>query len=381
MCQGTGSIRPGALSNMSASEHHIGVCIATLGVGTIINAALYTGSKPIDPAAVSSQGGEVYSIIAGQGCEVYTIEMKHFHTLCHTPAMLQALTDEIHAEQERIRERREVLHATHANLQQEADVLLHPRPKQEQPGERPNLVQLKPNFHARPVKMWSKAGGSRSFSKAGNKVGQHLKSQPANAVHNKTLSHGPHSAQKTISERRSWALGIHQLEHVKLKHAQGVTSKDAQDVKLKDASLVASPPVLLPHSVSHKPHADDARVGAGGVRSGGALRSASEACLRSPSQAHPMPGVDELSSLSFDDALHPSGREDLEGDDAVTHALSSDGDHTRLATLISSGPMEPRLISLFSPRPRDGGSSLGADTRGSTCEMLQQPTVTYGSSP
>lgn len=207
MCQGTGSIRPGALSKGSAAssvhlEQHVDVALGAITVGSIVNATLDKTGKPLE-----------HSIVADHGCELYCIEMKELVDVCNgSKAMLQGLYTECKLMEDWHSRRKDDAQGAHSKLQEQDELLLHPRPEEEFGGEKPNptLLHL---YRPLPLNPWSKALGSTSFSKSGVRANKLLKT-PLPSKHS-----GGDSPGNRMGEVRAKALGLYNMEHIKTKHA------------------------------------------------------------------------------------------------------------------------------------------------------------------
>ena len=184
------------------SDQHVEVSLCDVAVGSIVNAALDQTGKPLE-----------HSIIAGHGCEMYSIETKDLLEICNgNQAMLQGLKTACGLMEHMHSHRQDVAREAHTKLHQESDLLVHPRPKEDLGGEKPNEVMLK-KYQPQPVKTWSKALGSLSMSRCGQKASKLLNTQLPDKQ--KPLE----SAAKSVGEKRSAALSTHNMDYIKTKHA------------------------------------------------------------------------------------------------------------------------------------------------------------------
>ena len=218
MCQGTGSVRSGALSRTSGAAVHseqLEVSLGSISIGSIVNSAFDKTMKP-----------QEHSIIAGQSCELYCIEIKDLLDVCdHSPAMLEGIKKECRLMEDWHSRRTDVAKGAHSKLQYQGDVLLHPRPEDDFGGEKPNS-ELLHKYRSPQPKLWSKSLGSTSLSKSG---------QTANKLlHIPVPSVLGEFSSKSIGEKRSTALSLHNMEHIKVKHdaarANALPVDDEHDV-------------------------------------------------------------------------------------------------------------------------------------------------------
>jgi hypothetical protein len=144
---------------------------------------------------------------------MYSIETKDLLEICNgNQAMLQGLKTACGLMEHMHSHRQDVAREAHTKLHQESDLLVHPRPKEDLGGEKPNEVMLK-KYQPQPVKTWSKALGSLSMSRCGQKASKLLNTQLPDKQ--KPLE----SPAKSVGEKRSAALSTHNMDYIKAKHA------------------------------------------------------------------------------------------------------------------------------------------------------------------
>ena len=219
ICHGTGSVQASALSTKSAATSlHSEVSLGVITVGSIVNAALDKTKKPLE-----------HSIVADHGCELYSIEIKHLLDVCKGhESMLQGLKKECSLMEDWHSRREDSANGAHTKLHDQVDHLLHPRPKDDFGGEKPNPEMYK-KFQPAPQKTYSKALGSSSISKSGAHIGLSLHtplpSRPISGETGTTLENSS-SLQKSKARKMAQALGIHNMELVKAKHAASALVAD-----------------------------------------------------------------------------------------------------------------------------------------------------------
>ena len=226
MCRGTGTIRPEVLSKTSDTSalhgaHNTGVYLGSIAAGSFVNEAVHQNFPDKTGKLLE------HSIVADSGCELYRVEMKDVIEACaNSQSLLQGLRNEFKWIDDRHNQRQEKVRDIHSRLQEHLDRVVHPRPKEDLPGEKPNHAVLK-TLHRRTLarNTWDTAHGTRSCSRSGQFASRLLSTPLPQNVPTKLLDFV--RLPQSIDERRHLALGPHNLSKVKAKHetAQEMSSK------------------------------------------------------------------------------------------------------------------------------------------------------------
>ncbi len=224
LCQDTGTIRSDALKKSTATlahqDQHVEVSLGVITTGSIVNTALHQIGKPLE-----------HAIVADNGCELYAIATKDLIDVCDgNLSMLQDLRAECRLMDDWHSRRKSMAQGAHSKLHEQGDLLLHPRPQEDFGGEKPNQNLLK-IYHALPLKSWSKALGSASWSKSGSKASKLLNTPQPLKTHSRD-----ESPEKTMGEKRSAALGLHNMEKTKAKYDASAAVKKPVDEQAHDSA-------------------------------------------------------------------------------------------------------------------------------------------------
>ena len=217
LCQGTGTIRSDALKKSGATlaynEQQVDVSLGAITAGSVVNAALDQTGSPLE-----------HSILADNSCELYAITIQDLLEVCDgSQAMLKDLKAECLLMEDWHSHRKSAAQGAHSKLQEQGELLLHPRPQEDYGGETPNQSMLE-MYHALPTKSWSKAFGSTSWSRSGAKASKLLNTPQ------RIPMRGADSPEKmSMGEKRSATLGIHNMQKIKAKYDAAAAEQSAGD--------------------------------------------------------------------------------------------------------------------------------------------------------